>query len=388
VRSDPIGAATLGLRYGTIQIRVESDDVSHLEWLREFLTPAFDVVETLRPDWTVRLVTDPVGYADVLRRGPDPGGRDVPCFSLDSGTVRLPLWTTLGAGWFVLDGQSGAFLLLGARGVVQILTSGERPAVRNALMRVVRELAMAGARQRGGLVLHAAGVAAGERVILIAGPKGGGKTTLLVHLLRAPGTRFVANDRAVVSIDGSAPAARGLPTIVKLLHESAEWFPGLLSRLRRSAYHHRLTMAEAHRREPRRGTAPSKALWSVSPAQFCSLVDTIPVAGGPLGGVVFPCLTGRSGSIAWRRLSSAEAAAAMAGAQLGSLHGVPPEGGVPAWMLEAEHPATPTPTRAPGTDWDRCRALAARVPVFEIALGHDAYADASSASRLLEAVGG
>jgi hypothetical protein len=61
VRSNPIGTATLDLRYGATRIRVESDDVSHLEWRREFLTPAFDVAEALRPDSTVRLVTDPVG---------------------------------------------------------------------------------------------------------------------------------------------------------------------------------------------------------------------------------------------------------------------------------------------------------------------------------------
>lgn len=112
--------------------------------------------------------------------------------------VRLPRWAPAEGRWTVFDDQSRAFLMLGNPGVVEILTAGDGPAVRNGLMRVVRELAMAEERRHGGLVLHAAAVLVGERVDLIAGPKGAGKTTLLVHLLRAAGTRFVANDRVAI----------------------------------------------------------------------------------------------------------------------------------------------------------------------------------------------
>jgi hypothetical protein len=380
--------ARLGLRYEALAVRVESDEPAHLAWLREFLTPPFEVFEAPRPAWTVQFVTDAAGYADALGRGPDPGGGDVPCFWLDSGVVRLPLWGPRERGWTVLDRECRAFLVAIAPGTIQILSSGESPTARNALMRVVRELAMAEARRQGGLVLHAAGVTVGERVVLIAGPKGAGKTTLLVHLLRAPGTQFVANDRAVVWTDGRVPQARGLPTIVKLLRESAEWFPCLRDRLDRSPYHHRLTVAEAHRCEPRPRVADVKAFWSLSPAQFSSLVETTRAAGGPLEAVVFPRLVGGAGPIGWRRLPWAEAATAMAEAQLGSLRSVPPDESVPAWMRDAECPDVAVPTRAPGADEDRWYRLAERVPAFEVELGPDAYADTSSARHLLEAVAG
>jgi hypothetical protein len=379
------GTGVLGLRYGRLVVRVGSAEPSHLAWLRDFLTPSFEVVPARRPDWTVRLVVDPSAYEQALAHGPEPGGRVMPCFWLDTEIVHLPLWAGSGPGWTVLDRRGRAFLVGGAAPAVDILAAGDGPGVRTTLMRVVRELAMAEARRCGGLVLHAAAVAAGARVILIAGPKGAGKTTLLVHLLRSAGTRFVANDR-VVTLAGEPAAVRGLPTIVKLLRESAEWFPALRARLADSPYDHRLTLAETAGRAPE-ADAAARGAWTLSPAQFCALVGTEPVPGGPVGAVVFPRQTGEPGPAAWRRLSLAEAAAALAEAQLGSLRAAPPEGGLPAWMRAPAAPAVAVPTGVPASDEERCRRLAARVPAYEVALGRDAYADPASAGRLLEAVG-
>lgn len=379
--------ACLGLRYGTLTIRVESDDASHLDWLREFLTPSFDAVEAPRPARTVRLRTDPVRYADMVQRGPHSDGQDVPCFWLDTGVVRLPLWTVPGEGRTFRDDQSRTFLGLDAGGMVEILTAGEGPAVRNALMRVVRELAMAEAWREGGLVLHAAAVAVGERVVLIAGPKGAGKTTLLIHLLRVGRARFVANDRVVIPAEEPVPMVRGLPTIVKLLRESAGWFPGLCGRLQASRFHHRLTLAEARRRPHGTGAVAPNGFWSLSPAQFCSLVEATPEAGGGLKAIVFPRLTGDSGPATLRRLPLADAAAAIAANQLGPLRAVSRGDGAPEWAWHLRPPDPPAQTRDLETDEDRCRELAARVPAFEFGLGRDAYDDPSSAARFLAALG-
>ena len=103
---------------------------------------------------------------------------------------------------------------------------------------------------------------------------------------------------------------------------------------------------------------------------------------------MFPRLTGGSGPVGWRRLPPTEAAAAIAGARLGSLRTGPPDGGGPAWIRDREPPDVAGSTRGFGTDEDRCRQLGECIPAFEVSLGRDVYDDVASASRLLEAVGG
>lgn len=382
-----LGTACLGLRYARFTTRVESDDASHLDWLREFLTPSFEAVETPRPARTVRLRVDPERYADAARRGPRSGDEAVPWFWLDTGVLRLPLWTAPWEGRVVFDRDRAAFFTLDPPTAVEILTSGDGLAVRDALMRVVRELAMSEAWRQGALVLHAAAAIVDDRVILIAGPKGAGKTTLLVHLLRGSRARFVSNDRVVIPADGPAPAVRGLPTIVKLLRESAQWFPDLYGRLLTSPFHHRLTLAEARHGQPHAATTPPRSHWTLTPAQLCSLVGATPVPGGRLEAIVFPRVTGDPGTVALRRLPLAEAAAAITATQLGALRAEPPEEGAPAWPWESGGPNAPVPVRARALAEARCRELATRVPAFECRLGPDAYGDASSAARLLAAVG-
>lgn len=91
MREASVSLAALGVRYGTLTIRVESDDTSHLEWLREFLTPSFVAVDACLSVPTVRLVTDPARYPEAPGRGADPGGEDAPCFWQDSATYAYAI---------------------------------------------------------------------------------------------------------------------------------------------------------------------------------------------------------------------------------------------------------------------------------------------------------
>ena len=219
---------SLQLRYGSLVVRIEADVPSHLAWLDEFLSPQFERAVDIPPDRIVRIVSDSAHHTEMLRRGPDPGGADVATFVLDTGIVGLPRWRSADVGGLTLyDPAFRVFYTIGPGAApVQILTAPGNGSVRNALMRVVRELALARVQRAGGLVLHAAAVAEGDRVVALAGPKGAGKTTLLIHLLRPGRARFVTNDRLVVSGAGPAAATLGLPTIVKVRRDESRVVPG------------------------------------------------------------------------------------------------------------------------------------------------------------------
>ena len=378
------GNAALGLRFGTLALRAESDDAGHLAWLREFLTPAFEVVEPPATGRLIRVRTNRDAYAAAVDRGP--GTETVPCFWLDTGVLRLPAWTASTPGERILfDADARVFYRLNGAAGIELLASGEGRGVRDALMRVVRELATIDLRRAGGLVLHCAALARGDRVLLIAGPKGAGKTTLLVHLLRAPETRVVANDRAAIPAAGP-PAVRGLPTIVKLLRTSADWLPGLAERLDASRYHHGLTLAEVERRPTPTAPGSPRETFSLSPAQLCALLGSALAPGGRLAALVFPRPRAVAGAIAVRRLPAVEAAAAIRTAQLGSL--IAPALGVPAaveadpWTAEG-----PVSAGALARAAARIEELAAVVPAYACDLGPRAYADPAAAGRLLGELG-
>jgi hypothetical protein len=223
----------LDLRYDGFVVGIESDDASDLVWLQEFLGPPFEPVTGVAPDRVVRVVSDGGRYAKLLGRGPDPGGVQTPSFVMDSGIVRLPVWRAEGdqPARILFDEEFRVFYTIRSdEEPIEILAPDDkRP--RTALMRVVRELAMGWVWRAGRHILHAAAVALDDRVVMLAGPKRSGKTTLLIHLLRHGGAAFVTNDRVVATERRSTVRVHGLPTIVKAWRDTLEWFPEVRERL-------------------------------------------------------------------------------------------------------------------------------------------------------------
>lgn len=82
------------------------------------------------------------------------------------------------------------------------------------LMRVIRETVLRCQEERGWAVFHAAATAVGDRGILIAGPSGAGKTTVLTALAAHAGADLIASDRAAVT-DGAAFVV-GAPLSVRI----------------------------------------------------------------------------------------------------------------------------------------------------------------------------
>jgi len=101
---------------------------------------------------------------------------------------------------------------------------------------------------------------------------------------------------------------RGMPTIVTVRQQTLEMFPPLYRRLLASSYHSRLTLSETGQRPLQAARPGEDGHFNLGPAQFCQLLQASPIAQGQVQALVFPRVTGGSGTIELEQLS-AEAAA-------------------------------------------------------------------------------
>ena len=359
--------------YNGVTIRVYSTDPSHLIWLEEFLSPSFDCVAGVSHDCTVALVADTHQYTEILGRGAHPDGATVDCFALDTNVIQLPLWKSAGDGKVIFDIDRRAFYLVNQdKTEICILTLNDNMSARSALMRVVRELAMTYSQSMGGLIIHGSSLVAGDRGVIIAGPKKAGKTTLLIHALGQPSVHFVSNDRVVVFFEETGPILRGMPTIVSLREETLENFPHVRRRLLASSYHHRLSLKETRQQIPRASRERPDGRWSLSPAQFCTLLQVCPVAEGQAWALVFPRVTGASGTIHLEEISPDEGAVRLTA----SLFRANSSQKTADVFSLATKDLSPDRVRLES----RCHQLTSRVRCFDCQLGREAYQDEASAA--------
>jgi hypothetical protein len=373
VHHEPDEPGSRHFHYGGLTLRVESADPAPLAWLTEFLTPAFDVLPGALPDGTVTLSENTNEYLDLHRRGPDVTRAEIDGFLLDGSTVRLALWASSEDARIVHDPTFDAFYVVSRRGPrIRVVTPIASLSARNALMRVVRELALNHVRRGAALIVHASALVVGTRAALVIGPKGAGKTTLLTHLLRHGSARFLTNDRAVVSPNLAAPIVRGMPTIVKVLRQTMTWFPDLERHFLDSPYHHRSTLAEAIQRGRPGSSVSRHGYWSLSPAQFCDLLGVGAASHADLAALVFPRISSNPGRVTVDRLAATQAAADL-------------QAGL---FVRGSSPATLDFTTAEVEAADRpdldglCRRLAARIPSFACELGSAAYRDGTAGELL------
>ncbi len=69
---------------------------------------------------------------------------------------------------------------------------------------------------RGWLICHAAGLVHNERTLGIAGLSGGGKSTLMLHLLERRGYAYLTNDRLFIRREGAQVHAVGIPKLPRI----------------------------------------------------------------------------------------------------------------------------------------------------------------------------
>ena len=96
------------------------------------------------------------------------------------------------------------------------IAAGELSAHPNQLINFINSQHMNQLQQQGWLICHAAGLTAAEHGIAIAGFSGGGKSTLLLHLMEAEHARYVTNDRLFIRHRGIGTAMTGIPKLPRI----------------------------------------------------------------------------------------------------------------------------------------------------------------------------
>ncbi len=148
--------------FGT-NIAVTSDEPAVLDWLDEFLTPAFEPVARDACDFGVAVWTDGARYDAMAALRPSGALDEAPCSALDREVKHHPCWTS-GGRLVIADEKLGAFYVLTTEPLhfpharVEVLTSPGSLRFRTGTMRVIREIAVARAlADPRRLMMHAAG---------------------------------------------------------------------------------------------------------------------------------------------------------------------------------------------------------------------------------------
>jgi HprK-related kinase B len=71
-------------------------------------------------------------------------------------------------------------------------------------------------QQRGWLICHAAGLVYNDQTLGIAGFSGGGKSTLMLHMLENPEIKYLTNDRLFIKLDSTTTHAVGIPKLPRI----------------------------------------------------------------------------------------------------------------------------------------------------------------------------
>jgi hypothetical protein len=357
------------LECGSIVVEVESDDEPAAEWLCEIVDPWFTV--SARPaDARIRVSTDPRVYAELARSRPDAGASKA-CLALDQRLVAMPAWQR-GDALALADDKRGCFIVVSPQSISVVGDAASRR-WRFTLQLVLIEIAATRLRRAGALDLHAAAIEHRGHAIAFAGPKGSGKTTLSLHLLRAARGRWIANDRAFAIHDGTGFVLHGVPVAVKIQPGTLAHLPELGKNLAGVERPFLRSLTElAQETGP---DAPPDLEIALSPAQLARRLGVEPLGLAPLGALVFPEIRADRRGFGVERLDAAGVRERLAA----GLYGAAARRAEPTIFEEIDGGRRPPPI-------DLADALSEAVPGYRVVVGVDAYVAPDSGVRVLEAI--
>lgn len=100
----------------------------------------------------------------------------------------------------------------------QTLRIAAGPCIRydNQVINFINAQYMNWLQNRGWLICHAAGLVKNGRTLGIAGFSGGGKSTLMLHMMENPEVNYLTNDRLFIRADSDAVQAAGIPKLPRV----------------------------------------------------------------------------------------------------------------------------------------------------------------------------
>jgi len=229
-------------------------------------------------------------------------------------------------------------------------------------VRVARELILRWHENRQAIVFHAAGVARGDRGLLIAGHSGAGKTTSLLLAADRGGT-LLSNDRMLVSPAPERWTLVGVPLPVRIGRATIEGIPKLQRFLGAAALARPQLLGQDPALLPIEFASSKKI--ELTPRELATVLGGSVACAAPLHAIVLPEL-GQDERPAWcERASVAQARAALEA----SCFTPEDETWLSPWLL-------PRASRALLAEAARatCEALAASVPAYRVGLGVQARA--------------
>jgi energy-coupling factor transporter ATP-binding protein EcfA2 len=283
-------------QYGSLRFRFTSSHVEAVTWVEAFLEGTFTPLQEGVVDHVVELRCDASAHAALTHRVKALGAEPREGFASDTKRVLMDTWPDADGTRLARDAETGVFFRIapGARQVdVHAAESGR--AAWLAAVKVLRELAMEGVARTGGTLVHCAALDTNAGTVLLSGPRGSGKTTLMCAMTMCGAARYVTNDRAVLRVDAETAQVHGVPTLVSIREGTLELLPGL--RRRAEAHGHVLDHARN---------------LHLAPQQFCALTSAARVGGGDLLALVYPRT--QPGLRGWTltKLTAAEGAARFA----------------------------------------------------------------------------
>lgn len=300
------------LHYEGLRLLASSDDASDLDWLHDFMGPAFQPVTAAPeqiPDVEVRLRRDDAAVAEA--RALAAQGKPEVAFVLDSQAETLPAWRAPHGGRRAYESFFDVAYDVGSAIEVRYPTTSNRRR-RGAWMRTILEVGMDHTWRSGLTVLHAAGFTIGGQAVLLAGDKGAGKTSLLCGLLAAtPGAGFLSNDRMVLRRGGGTTTGIGIPTIISVRTGGLGLVPGLAARF--------AALEITYAGDPRPpATDPDRLI--MSPRQLAAALGAPPVREAPVRAILACTVDPQEPSFRLRSLAPDEADARLCTALLGRDH--------------------------------------------------------------------
>ncbi len=255
------------LDLGAFRIRVHTDDTAFRRIVRTIAhSPATSRVEPV-PGLVMNESVQPTG----LR-----------CYVVDMDDV---------------EHQPGSYAVAAQGQHIDLFIHSSTPRPHRYPIRLIREAMLRSYEDADGVIFHAAGVDVGGTGVMICGPRGAGKTTIMATLVRSTGAALLSNDRLiahqgdhVVAVPLPVPTARG----------TIEAFPELEHLARRAT----AEPVELGRMPADFGSTVKHAFTA---RQFAQAFRTDLVSSSVLRLVVVPQLADTCQPARLRRLSEAEA---------------------------------------------------------------------------------